>query len=181
MAQAGYGNTARLFHWITALMVLGMVPAGLVMIREGIGRDLQNLLFILHKNGGVILLALVLLRLGWRVLVPPPPLPAGVPDWQRMVSAWVHRLLYAMVIFMAVSGYLRVTLGGFPVELLDAMGVPRLPPNEALAAIAQRAHFLGKFVLIGLVAMHVGAALGHAIVKRDGVFSRMWPPLRLSR
>ncbi len=180
MAQGGYGTTARLFHWITFLLVLGMVPAGWVMTQEGLDRALQDQLFIFHKNFGVIVLVLVLLRLAWRAIVPPPPLPAGIPDWQRQMSLWVHRLLYAMLIFMAVTGYLRVTLGGFPVEMLDALGVPRPPRNDGMAALAQRAHFLGKFLLIGLVLVHVVAAVGHAIVKRDGVFSRMWPPIRRS-
>ena len=180
MAQGGYGTTARMLHWITFLLVLGMVPAGMVMTQEGLDRGLQDQLFILHKNGGVILLAVVLVRLAWRALVPPPPLPAGMPDWQRQTSLWVHRLMYATLIFMALTGYLRVTLGGFPVEMLDAIGVPRLPRSDAMAALAQRAHFLGKFLLMGLIVVHVGAAIGHAIVKRDGVFSRMWPPIRRS-
>ena len=177
MATSGYGATARVFHWLTFLVVLGMIPAGVVMVQEGIDRSLQDRLFIFHKNFGVFLLALVLVRLAWRVMVPPPPLPAAVPEWQRSISAWVHRLLYTMLIFMAVTGYLRVTLGGFPIETLDAIGMPRPPRNDAMAALAQRAHFLGKFVLMGLILMHVGASLWHAIVKRDGVFSRMWPPL----
>ena len=180
MLQGGYGTTARMLHWITFLFVLGMVPAGVVMTQEGLDRGLQDQLFIFHKNAGVILLVLVLVRLAWRALVPPPPLPAGTAEWQRQMSLWVHRLLYTMLIFMAVTGYLRVTLGGFPVEVLDALGMPRPPRNDAMAAIAQRAHFLGKFLLMGLILVHVGAALGHAIVKRDGVFSRMWPPIRRS-
>ena len=177
MATGGYGTTARLLHWLTVLLVLGMIPAGLVMTQEGLDRTLQDRLFIFHKNFGVILLILVLVRLAWRTANPPPPLPATVPDWQKATSMWVHRLLYTMLIFMAVTGYLRVTLGGFPIETLDAIGVPRLPRNEAMAALAQRAHFLGKFVLVGLIAAHVGASLWHAIVKRDGVMARMWPPL----
>ena len=177
MARSGYGTTARVFHWVTFLLVLGMIPAGLVMVQEGLDRTLQDRLFIFHKNTGVIVLVLVLARLAWRTMTPPPPLPTTLPDWQQTVSQWVHRLLYAALIFMAVTGYLRVTLGGFPVEMLDAIGMPRPPRNDAMAALAQRAHYLGKFFLIGLIAAHVGAALWHAIVKRDGVFSRMWPPL----
>lgn len=177
MSTAGYGPTARLFHWITALLLLGMIPAGMIMVREGLDRGLQDTLFIFHKNVGVLVLVVVLARLAWRAMTPPPPLPAGTPEWQDTAAVWVHRLLYALVIFMAVTGYLRVTLGGFPIETLDALGVPRPPRNDAVAAMAQRAHFLGKFLLMGLIAVHVAASLWHAIVKRDGVFTRMWPPL----
>lgn len=177
MTHTGYGTTARLLHWITFLLVLGMIPAGMVMVQEGLDRSLQDRLFIFHKNGGVLLLVLVLIRLAWRAISPPPPLPQALPDWQRQVSGWVHRGLYAMLLFMAVTGYVRVTAGGFPIEMLDALGVPRLPRNDGLAAVAQTLHFYGKFVLMALILAHVGAALMHGIVKRDGVFTRMWPPV----
>ena len=175
--MAGYGTTARLMHWITVLLVAGMIPAGLIMTREGLARPTQDALFIFHKNVGVILLVLVLLRLLWRVLNPPPPLPATVPGWQQRVSGAVHAGLYAMLLFMAVTGFVRVSAGGFPIEMLDWLGVPRLPRMEGLAELAKSAHFYGKFVLMALIVAHVAGALQHAIVKRDGVFSRMWPPV----
>ena len=174
---AGYGTVARLLHWITVVMVLGMMPVGMIMQREGLDRATQDLLFILHKNGGVILLVLILFRLLWRVLNPPPPLPASTPGWQAEVSAWVHRGLYVMVVAMAVTGFVRVSAGGFPIEMLDWLGVPRLPRMEGLAQLAKSAHYLGKFLLLGLILLHVAGALYHAIVKRDGVMTRMWPPV----
>lgn len=174
---SGYGTVARLLHWVTVLLVLAMMPVGVIMQQEGLARPTQDALFIFHKNFGVILLLLILLRLAWRLLNPPPPLPAAVPGWQAELSAWVHRGLYAMLIFMAVTGFVRVSAGGFPIEMLDWLGVPRLPRMEGLAQLAKSAHFLGKFLLLALILMHVGGALFHAIVKRDGVMGRMWPPV----
>lgn len=174
----GYGTTARLFHWISAILILATIPVGLIMVREGLSRPVQDTLFIFHKNVGVILLVLILLRLAWRALNPPPPMPAGVmADWQHRLSEWVHRGLYAMLLFMAVTGFVRVSAGGFPIEMLDWMGVPRLPRNIPLADTASTLHFYGKFVLGALVVLHVAGALHHALLKRDGVFSRMWPPV----
>ena len=175
--MAGYGTVARLFHWVTALLILAMLPVGTIMVREGLARPTQDMLFIFHKNVGVILLLLILLRLGWRLLNPPPPMPATVPDWQESVSTWVHRALYGMVIFMTVTGFVRVSAGGFPIEMLDWMGVPRLPRAEGVAELAKSAHFLGKFILLALIVLHIGGALYHALVRRDGVMRRMWPPL----
>ncbi len=78
---------------------------------------------------------------------------------------------------MAVSGYVRVTAGGFPIESLNALGVPpALAKNEALANAAKAFHGTCAYLLIALIAVHVGAAAYHGIVRRDGVFSRMWPP-----
>jgi cytochrome b561 len=178
LAPRRYTATARLLHWIVALMVLATLPIGTIMLTEGLARPTQNLLFILHKNGGVIILLLVLLRLLWRAFNPPPPLPASIPLRQRQMARAGHAALYAALLFMAVSGYVRVVAGGFPIEMLNALGVPPLVPrSESLEAVAKAAHFWGRYVLVALVLGHVVVALHHAIVRRDGVFARMWPPL----
>ena len=172
----GYGVVSRLFHWVTVLMVAVMIPVGLVMTQE-IPRSVQDPLFILHKGLGPVLLVVVLLRLGWRFTHRPPPLPADIPLAQRRAAATVHAGLYVMLIVMAVSGYVRVTTGGFPTEFLSALGIPPLLPKaEGVSEIAESVHATVKYILIALIAMHVAAAAYHGLVRRDGVFSRMWPP-----
>jgi len=172
----GYGVVSRVFHWLTVLMVFTMIPVGLTMVQE-IPRATQDRLFILHKGLGVCVLVVVVLRVAWRAFHPAPPLPPSVPALQARVAVTVHALLYLALLTMAVSGYVRVTMGGFPIELLGALGVPPLlPKDEAIAAIAKAIHFGAALGLIALVVIHVAAAAYHAIVLRDGVFSRMWPP-----
>jgi len=173
-----YSAPARALHWIIALLVLGMIPAGVIMVQEGLPRPVQNTLFIFHKNFGVLVLVLMVLRLAWRALRPPPPLPPSVPDWQRRVASVSHAALYVLAVIVPIAGYVRVRAGGFPIEALDAMGVPSLVPrSDALASVAQSIHFFGGLALAALVLVHIGAALQHAILKKDGVFSRMWPPV----
>jgi cytochrome b561 len=70
-----YAPTTRLLHWAVGLMVLAMFPIGVIMLQEGLARPRQDLLFILHKNGGVIIFMLVVLRLMWRLATPAPALP----------------------------------------------------------------------------------------------------------
>lgn len=171
-----YRPTARLLHWLVALLVIATIPAGTVMVQEGLPRWLQDGLFMFHKNVGVVILLLVLFRLAWRAANPPPPLPASVPGWQARIARLNHAGMYLFLVVMALSGYIRVVSGGFPLELWDALGVPRLAPrSDAVANTAKTIHFWARFVLIALIAMHVGAALFHGYVKRDGVLSRMWP------
>lgn len=174
----GYGTTARLFHWIMALMIIAMLPAGGIMVQEGLDRALQDRLFIFHKNMGVLILVLMLARLAWRFLNPPDPLPPGVPALTARLAGLAHGALYVLVLFMAVTGYVRVTMGGFPIEGLGALGLhPLLPRNDAIAEIAKTAHFYGRFALLAVLALHLGGALYHLVVKRDGIFRRMWPPV----
>jgi len=175
--MTGYGNTARILHWITVLLVLSTIPAGAIMVQEGLDRPTQDRLFIYHKNVGVIILLLLLIRIAWRAMNPPPPLPDSVPALQQRVAHWTHMGLYAMLLFMPITGYIRVTTGGFPIEMLDWMGIPPLFPRmESVESIAKSLHYYGRYVLVVLILMHVGGALYHGIVLRDGVFRRMWPP-----
>ncbi|NIA72083.1 cytochrome b [Pelagibius litoralis] len=172
----GYRTTARSLHWIVALAVLATIPVGQWMTTEGLERSLQDSLYIFHKNAGVLILLAVVLRLVYRAVYPPPPLPATVPDWQRRASAVSHLTLYALLIVMGVSGYIRVKAGGFPIEMLDALQVPSLVPrSDSLAGTAKAVHSYARLVLVAFIVLHIAAALYHAVWLKDGVFSRMWP------
>jgi len=176
MRPASYKPLAKALHWLTALLVLLTIPAALLMLTPGIERSVQDPLFIFHKNIGVVILVLVALRLAYRTVNRPPPLPDSVPSWQRQVASTTHWLLYGLLLAMAISGYTRVTAGGFPLEALDAMGLPRpVPRSDSLAETAKAIHATLRYPLIALIVLHIGAALHHAIIKRDGVFQRMLP------
>jgi cytochrome b561 len=172
-----YTKTARFLHWTVAVLVLLMLAAGLVMTGN-VGRALQDSLFIFHKNTGALLIFIIALRLAWRATHAAPPLPHSVPPLQRRVARATHALLYLLLIVMVASGFVRVTMGGFPIELMDWLGVPRfMPKDERVAEVAKAIHATTKNALIVLIALHVAAAAYHGIIRRDGVFSRMWPPV----
>lgn len=172
----GYRPPARWLHWIVAVAVLVMIPAGLVMVQEGLPRAVQDTLFILHKNLGTLLIPVILVRVIYRLTHRPPPLPDTIPRWQRRAAALSHGMLYALLIVLPVSGLVRVRAGGYPIELLDRLGVgPWIGRSEPLAAAASALHAAAAFLMIGVLAVHVGAALHHAFIRRDGVWSRMGP------
>ena len=177
-ATSRYPSLTRALHWLVALLVMATIPIGATMVQPGLPRPTQDLLYILHKNGGVLILLLVLLRLVWRARHPAPPMPASVPAWQARIAGLAHWGLYGLLLVMTISGYVRVKAGGFPIEYLDALGVPSLVPrSDALAQAAKAVHFWARFALVALILAHVGAALQHLLIKRDGVFGRIWPPV----
>ncbi|SNR45094.1 cytochrome b [Paracoccus sediminis] len=172
----GYRPPARWLHWIVAAAVLLMIPAGLTMTQEGLSRPVQDTLFLFHKNLGTVLIPVILMRVIYRLTHRPPPLPKTIPAWQRTAAAVSHGLLYALLIVMPLSGFVRVRAGGYPIELLDRLGFgPWIAKSESLADAASALHATAAFVLIAILAVHVGAALQHALIRRDGVWSRMWP------
>jgi cytochrome b561 len=173
----GFDTVSRLFHWVTVLLVALMIPVGLVMTQD-VPRSLQDPLFILHKGLGPIVLAVVLARLLWRSFHPAPPLPASVPRLQVRAARLVQGALYFFLILQGVSGYIRVTTGGFPIEGLEALGIPPLLPKaEGVGKLASAVHRVSAICLLVLIAMHVAGAAYHGLVRRDGVFSSMWPPV----
>lgn len=172
-----YTAVAKLLHWLIAGLILVTIPAGVTMLEVGPG-PVQNFLFILHKGIGATLILLVALRVLWRATHPPPPL-LGIPDWQIRASKAVHHLLYVMLVVMVVSGYFRTVAGGYPIELLQWLGIPPLMgKNKTVEDIALWVHFLGANVIGALIAVHVGAALHHLLARKDHVFWRMWPGRR---
>jgi cytochrome b561 len=123
-----------------------------------------------------LLFFLVLARVAYRWRYPPPPLPESVPVWQRRLAALSHGLLYALLIALPIAGYIRVKAGGFPIETLDAMNIPSLVPrSEALADTAKAVHYVAGVAIACVIGIHIAAATFHALILRDGVFSRMWP------
>jgi cytochrome b561 len=172
-----YRVPARVIHWVTALLVLGLLPVGAFMVRDGLDRSLQNVLFIAHKNIGVVVLILIIVRIAYRMLRPPVLDPVPLPRVQELAAHFTHFALYAMLLIMPLAGYVRVSAGGFPIEALDALGIPSfVPRSEALAEFAKAVHYYGAYAIAALVLMHIGAAAYHGVVRKDGIFTRMWPP-----
>lgn len=171
-----YRRPAIWLHWSVALPVLLMIPAGIVMTREGLPRQTQDMLFLFHKNLGVLLVPLIAARIAYRLMNRPPDLPATVPGWQRKVAGLSHLALYAALVIMPLSGIIRVRAGGFPVESLGLSGAGRIVPrSDSLAEVASNLHGAAGFALMALLVIHVGAALHHGLILRDGVWQRMWP------
>ena len=179
MQDRQYSKTSRLFHWGMAVLILLTLPAGYLMVQPWVSRGLSTSLFLYHKNVGVVLIVLVVARLIWRMRNPAPPLPATMPAGQASIARLTHGLLYLLMIVVPVAGYIRVRAGGFPIEMLDPLNLPGLVPrSDALAAVAKTVHYYSGIAIAVVLALHIGAALYHRLVVRDGVFGRMWPPLR---
>ncbi len=171
-----YSVVARLLHWTIAAMVFVMLPVGIAMTSEGF-QEYGDELFILHKGLGSVLLALVAVRIVSRLVLRAPPAPSHWPPIQRRLAGLSHFGLYLLLVAMTVSGYVRTVGGGFPIELLDTLGIPPLIPEmpetaDRMAVI----HKFSAYALVGLVGVHVSAAMHSALVEKDGVMSRMWPP-----
>lgn len=171
-----YRWPARLMHWLIALIVLGMIPVGIIMGRID-GGPLQDRLFFLHEAFGFLVLLLVLARLAYRITHRPPPLPSSVPPWQRVAAEVVHVALYVLLIAQPIAGWLGANAFGASVSVFGLFDLPALvAKSDALADRILTVHTYIGFTIAGLLVIHIGAALMHGIVMKDGVLQRMWPP-----
>lgn len=178
-ATRRYGVVARLFHWTTVAMVGVMIPVGIAMTSGFFeGTAAQDPLFILHKGLGVVILALLVLRLGWRLFHEPPPFPDTMPPIEQWMAKSTHWGLYVLLLVQTVSGYLRTVAGDFPIELLEAVGIPPLlsgmPELEQAMLLV---HTVSAYTLTAVIAAHASAAVYHAITENDGILRRIWPPV----
>ena len=170
-----YGIIAQAFHWLVALLVLAQLGIGLYAANLPV--SLARLRWLSHhKSLGLFILALVLLRLGWRALNPPPELARSMPRWERRAALATHRLFYLLLILAPFAGWLYASAAGLSVNWFGLFQVPDLVSKDReLAALFKALHIGLVALLAALVALHVGAALRHGLLLRDGVMRRMLP------
>jgi cytochrome b561 len=168
-----YAAPAILFHWISAIFFPGMIALGWYMmsIEESPGSDWY---FNLHKSLGLIIALLVLLRAAWRIGHRPHPLPVGTPQWQARASRLTHWLLYAAMIAMPLVGIIGSLYSKKGIALFGLQLPQWFTPNHDVAEFFFSAHSFIAWILVGLIALHVLAALKHLVIDKDGVFQRMW-------
>jgi cytochrome b561 len=174
-----YSGTARMFHWIVAGLVLVQIPLGFLMVYRGstlnIWDSLTNTLYSSHKLIGMVILAVMLARLGYRLMNGVPADEPTIEPWQKSVSHLTHWALYILLIGVAFGGWLGVSLYG-ATGIFDWFSLPSLAAKDQAAS--ERIfflHFLGALAIAGLASMHIGAALYHHLVRKDGVLRRMLP------
>lgn len=175
---AAYGGTAKTLHWL--IVVILSVQFAVAWTMPDIGRGTQpGRLIALHLSIGFLVLILAILRLLWRLAHPVEPVTEGVPRWQVRAAQAVHWLLYFLLLALPVLGWASASARGWSLRFFGLLPVPSLlPADPALAGTLGNVHQLAAYTLLGLVALHVLAALYHHFVLRDRVLLRMLPERR---
>jgi len=168
-----YSTPAIVLHWLIALLIFAGFPLGLYMVDLPLSPDKLKL-YSYHKWIGITVLMLAAIRLSWRLTHTPPPLPDRVAAWQRHASAIVHGLLYLLMIAIPLSGWLMSSAKGFQTVWFGVLPLPDLiGKDKALGELLAEVHKILNFTLLGLVVLHVGAALQHHFIERQPFLQRM--------
>ena len=172
-APAAYSATARALHWIVAALVLTQVPLGIVIANKW-GGDLQEWLYDLHKSFGALLVPLIFIRVIYRLMNTPEPLPKDVPPMQQVAARAMHLTLYALLVLQPMIGWIATSAYPAPVPVFHLFNMPLIwPDNRDLSGQLFVIHrWLGITIAI-VASMHIGAALFHHFVQKDRILMRM--------
>ena len=167
-----YTPIARTLHWLTAVLVIGLIAVGIVMHNLESG-PLQDRLYNLHRSTGVLLLPLVIIRLLYRWTHPPLPLP-DMPALQRFAAEATHWGLYALLIVQPLVGWAATSAYRAPIVVYGLFELPPiLPVNQPLSEKLFALHRWLGILMATMVLAHAGAALHHHFIRRDRVLMRM--------
>ncbi|MEH2477951.1 cytochrome b561 [Nitrobacteraceae bacterium AZCC 2146] len=168
-----YGTPAKVFHWLVVALLLVQFPIGWLMPDVHAGPPGAAMTF--HVSFGILILAVIALRLVWRITHPVAP-ESSLPPWQRVSSEAVHWLLYVLVLAATISGWLLASARGWSLSLFYAVPLPMLASKSAAAVKTMDGwHQAAEWGLIIVIGFHVAAALIHIFIYRDRIMQRMLP------
>jgi cytochrome b561 len=173
--ETGYGGIAKALHWLIAFLLVAQFTVAWTM--PDIHRGVEPVGLIgLHFSFGVVILALACLRLIWRLFHAVPLLAEGVPAWQNGVAWATHALLYLLLLVLPLMGWGNASSRGLTVNLFGFWALPPLlPAGSAFGRELGGFHVWTAYALLGLIGLHVAAALYHHFWLRDRVLLRMSP------
>lgn len=133
-----YSRVAIALHWLIALFIIFNLSIGFFM--EEWPAPYRMFAVGLHISAGLSVLALTVLRIGWRLLHEPPPYPAEMHRWERHAAHVAHFLLYAAMVLMPLTGWAIVSAHprpGSPGFAVWAAQHPKLVPPPAPATTGE--------------------------------------------
>ncbi len=181
-----WGTIARFLHWTIGILILMVFGVGLVMEDIPSGPD-KFFVYAMHKSIGLLVLALILTRILWRLVDKAPAEVPGIPALQHLAAKGVHLGLYALMLAVPVTGWLVHSYSGYATRWFGQESLPILPVLTAPMEDREVRHDMGElheavaFILIALVAVHVGAALYHHFFLKNATLSRMTPGVKEPR
>lgn len=170
-----YGIAAIVLHWLMATLIIIMLGIGLYMTNLPISTEKLSL-YGKHKEVGILVLMLALVRILWRLQNIVPSLPVQMPAWQKLAARGAHWAFYGFMFTMPMTGWLMSSAAGLSVSFFGWFTLPDLVvPSENLEMLLRTAHQWLGYGLIATLVAHVGATVQHHFINKDDILRRMLP------
>ena len=169
-----WGLISKLFHWLMAITILFMAGLGLTMINVRLS-PMKLEMFIVHKSIGILLLAMVVVRICWRFMNPTPALPETMTKREKNFARFTHAWIYFLLIGIPLSGWVINSAANFPLQWFGLFELPAIAaPSIIVEEYAKKTHMILLIALGVTVLGHIVAALRHHMVLNDDILRRMW-------
>ena len=170
-----WGIVSKTLHWLIVVLIIVMGYLGLTMVELPISPH-KITTYALHKSIGLTILALVVLRLAWRLYAGAPATVPGTPRWQHILATLMHWALYALLLAMPITGWLLNSAAGFPLQWFGMINLPALVARDpGLHDRLTELHETLFWTMVTLAALHAIAAIAHHFIQRDATLARMLP------
>ncbi|MGC3936915.1 cytochrome b/b6 domain-containing protein [Roseobacter sp. EG26] len=176
-----YGAITKVFHWLTALLILTLIPLGIYA--NGLPYETSEQLaqkawmFSLHKTLGVTVFFVALARICWAFSQEKPGLLHPDRKIESLAAETVHWLLYGSLMLVPLSGWIHhaATDGFAPIWWPLGQSLPLVPKSEAVASVSAGLHIVFERVLAASIFLHIAGALKHHLIDKDATLRRMLP------
>lgn len=174
-ASSGYTSTAKFLHWLIVVLLIAQFIAAWTMPHIGRNTPVTTLISI-HFSIGIVIIAVVVVRLFWRAMHGEPEPLDGLPPWQMQSARAVHWLLYILLFAIPILGWINASWRGMPIVMFG-VELPKLVGTRAAGFgwTGDVHSLLANYVMLTLVGLHVLAGLYHYFIRRDRVLQRMLP------
>ena len=167
-----FPTSAKLLHWISALLILCMLFLGITMVQSL--APWQNSAIKLHQSFGVVVLLLVTVRLINRFFIQTPDLPSDLSNLQKFAAKATQVLLYVLMFALPLSGWLMRNSAGLPVSFFGLFELPILIDAGIKSySVFRELHGFIAWSLFGVIVLHISAALHHGFIRKDNVLPSM--------
>jgi cytochrome b561/polyisoprenoid-binding protein YceI len=180
MTTTAYSTQTKVFHWLTALLIIAIIPLGVIAGRLPIDTDAQvatkTLLFSLHKTLGVTVFLVALARIGYALT---QSKPAGLhPDrkLETLLAEVVHWLLYISLVVVPLSGWIHQSAAAIaaPIWIPFAQSLPFVPTDPTISDFFGGLHWLWSKIMVASIFLHFAGAMKHHFIDKDTTLIRMW-------
>lgn len=168
-----YSKGAIILHWLMAVMIIGNLAGGFLhdfVPKEG---GQRALVMGMHKGFGLIIIALTLIRIGWRVANPPPAFPHYFTSGERLLAKAAHGAFYLLMLAIPFTGWAMADRNDRPLTVFGSVEVPKFGFDKGLADAAHELHETLGWVMLALLALHIIGLVKHLVLDRDNLLVRM--------
>ncbi len=167
-----FGLVAIFFHWVMAMIIIGLVALGLYMTSIPVSPQ-KFKYYGWHKEFGILILMLVSMRIIWRYGNKVPAL-TELPWWERLAARATHWLFYGFMFALPITGWLMSSASGRTVSFFGLFLLPHLiPANHGQSLLFAEIHTWIAYGLIATFCLHVAAALKHQFIDKDDIMQRI--------